>query len=142
MIKLPTIQLPSFNGNYNDWIKFRDSFLYLIHQNNSLSDDQRFHYLSGALHDPASRVIQALGISEANYRTWETLRSCYDNSSALRRHHLNALLDLPPIQQHSRQSIREFIDDTNNHLAALKSLGEPVEHWDSLTITILESRPV
>ena len=138
LIQLPTIQLPSFDGNYNDWVKFRDTFVYFIHRNDSPSDIQKFHYLSGALRGPAARIIQALEISEANYRiAWETLRARYDNSSALRQHHLTSLLDLPPIQQHSQQSIREFIDETNSHLAALKSLGEPVEHWDSLIITIL-----
>ena len=67
LIKLPTIQLPSFDGNYNDWVKFRDTFTYLIHQNDSLSDVQRFHYLSATLHGAAARVIQTLGVSEANY---------------------------------------------------------------------------
>ena len=68
---------------------------------------------------------------------WETLRTRYDNSTALRRHHLNSLLDLPPIVKQSQTSIREFVDDANSHLAALKSLGEPVEHWDSLIVALL-----
>ena len=141
LIKLPTIQLPSFDGNYNDWVKFRDTFTYLIHQNDSLSDVQRFHYLSATLHGAAARVIQTLGVSEANYQiAWETLRARYDNSTALRRHHLNSLLDLPPIAKPSQTSIREFVDDANSHLAALKSLGESVEHWDSLIVALLSRK--
>ena len=40
----------------------------------------------------------------------------------------------------SQTSIREFVDDANSHLAALKSLGEPVEHWDSLIVGLLSRK--
>ena len=31
--KLPVIELPKFNGNYEKWLKFRDLFNFLIHKN-------------------------------------------------------------------------------------------------------------
>ena len=120
MIELPTIRLPSFNGNYNEWIKFDDSFLCLIHQN----DVQRFHCLSSTLHCPAARVIQTLGISETNNKiAWVTLRARYDNSSALRRHYLNAFIDshTPTFATLYKKIHRSF------QQSALKSLRKPVE---------------
>lgn len=32
-IRLPVIELPKFDGNYDNWLEFRDSFDSLIHQN-------------------------------------------------------------------------------------------------------------
>lgn len=36
-IKLPTIQLPTFNGKYEEWQTFYDLFSSIIHNNNCLS---------------------------------------------------------------------------------------------------------
>lgn len=44
-IKLSTIELSIFNGNYNLWIKFRDTFKSLIHNNDALTNIENFHYL-------------------------------------------------------------------------------------------------
>jgi hypothetical protein len=40
-IKLPTINLPNFNGNYTDWTPFYESFRSLIHENNNLEKIQK-----------------------------------------------------------------------------------------------------
>ncbi|CAK9800717.1 hypothetical protein ANTPLA_LOCUS7241 [Anthophora plagiata] len=136
-VKLPTIQLPTFDGNYSSWIRFRDTFSSLVHES-ELSDVQKFHYLNSALKGPAARVIQSLGVSDSNYHVaWDALKSRYENSAALRKHHVTALLDIPIIQKQSPIALRELIDDARNHLAALRSLNEPVDSWDSLIVPIL-----
>ncbi|XP_055527072.1 uncharacterized protein LOC129719702 [Wyeomyia smithii] len=48
-IKLPTIALPEFDGNYNDWLTFHDTFLALIHNNMDVPAIQKFHYLKAAV---------------------------------------------------------------------------------------------
>ncbi|XP_043257983.1 uncharacterized protein LOC122400525 [Colletes gigas] len=137
-IKLPVIQLPSFDGNYNGWLKFRDTFLSLIHNNESLSDIQKFHYLDSSLEGCAARIIQSLGISDANYKiAWETLNARFQDSTALLRHHVHALLDITPVRKHAASGLREFLDDAKNHLFALKSLGEPVDKWNTLIVPML-----
>ncbi|CAL7932860.1 unnamed protein product [Xylocopa violacea] len=140
-LKLPTIQLPSFDGNCSDWLKFRDSFVSLVHDNDVLSDVQRFHYLNSSLRGPAARIIQSLGVSEANYKlAWELLNSRYKNSTTLKRHHANALLDLKPIQRQSETTLREFLDDATNHRLALTTLGESVDKADFLIIPLLSRK--
>ncbi|XP_029053874.2 uncharacterized protein LOC114881298 [Osmia bicornis bicornis] len=137
-IKLPTMQLPSFDGNYSDWLKFRDTFTAVIHENESLCDVQRFHYLNLSLKGAAARIIQSLGVSEANYRlAWELLMSRYENATDLKRHHLNSLIDLKSIQKQSEGMLREFIDDAISHRNALKSLGEPVDSSETFIVPLL-----
>ena len=59
---------------------------------------------------------------------------------ALRRHHMNAFLNLAPLQRHSQEGLQEFIDHANNHLLALKALGEPVDSWDFLAVSLLSRK--
>ena len=44
-IKLPTIALPTFEGDTCSWLHFRDTFEALIVQNTNLSNVQKFHHL-------------------------------------------------------------------------------------------------
>ncbi|XP_076225075.1 uncharacterized protein LOC116434182 [Nomia melanderi] len=126
-VRLPTMQLPLFDGNYSDWIKFRDTFTALIHENESLSDVQRFHYLNSSLKGAVARVIQSLGISEANYNlASELLRSRYENSTNLKRYHVNPIIDLKPVHKQTEVALREFIDDITSHRNALRSLGDQI----------------
>ncbi|XP_076384534.1 uncharacterized protein LOC143263460, partial [Megalopta genalis] len=140
-VRLPTLQLPSFDGNYSDWVKFKDTFTSVIHENNSLTDIQRFHYLNTSLKGVAACVIQALGMSGTNYRhAWELLKSRYEDSTSLKRHHVNSLLDLKSIQRESDITLREFLDEATNHRIALMSLGESVETWDTMLVPLLSRK--
>ncbi|XP_076246223.1 uncharacterized protein LOC143186434 [Calliopsis andreniformis] len=139
--RLPTIVLPSFDGNYNNWLKFRDTFESLIHNNESLTDIQRFHYLNSALKGPAARVIQSLGVSDANYKlAWATLKRRFEDVKSLIHHHASALLELPRVHKQSSVALREFIDTANNHILALGALGESIHTWDILVILILTNK--
>lgn len=46
VVRLPQIELPMFDGELDNWIPFRDAFKSLIHNNNSLSAVDKFHYLN------------------------------------------------------------------------------------------------
>lgn len=137
-IRLPVINLPNFDGKFSEWLEFRDTFDSLVHQNRALSDVQKYHYLKSAIKGSAARAIKALNISEGNYNlAWETLKNRYQNPLALRKHHMDTFLDLPSIQRRSKTELQNFIDDASNHLSALKTLGEPVETWDFIIVSLL-----
>lgn len=42
-VKLPIINLPTFNGSYDEKQSFSEGIQELIHQNNSLSDIRKFY---------------------------------------------------------------------------------------------------
>lgn len=140
-LRLPTITLPAFDGNFDNWLRFRDTFESLIHNNEVLTDIQKFHYLTSALKGPAARMIGSLGVSEANYKfAWHSLKNRYEDSQALAIHHADALIELVPIKKPSGIAIREFIDTVNNHILALGALGLPVKAWDLLVVLILSKK--
>ncbi|XP_033213996.1 uncharacterized protein LOC117171056 [Belonocnema kinseyi] len=79
--------LPTFDGTFDNWIKFRDSFEAIVNSRDIAKID-KFHFLNQALHGDAARVIQSLGISETNYDiAWKCLKDRYEDSGALIHHH-------------------------------------------------------
>ncbi|GFW45953.1 DUF1758 domain-containing protein [Trichonephila clavipes] len=55
-VKLPSINLPVFSGQYIDWLQFKSQFVSLIHDNACLSDSQKLYYLQSALKGYAKQL--------------------------------------------------------------------------------------
>ncbi|GFX22326.1 integrase catalytic domain-containing protein [Trichonephila clavipes] len=55
-VKLPSINLPEFSGQYIDWLQFKSQFVSLIHDNACLSDSQKLYYLQSALKGHAKQL--------------------------------------------------------------------------------------
>ncbi|XP_065086878.1 uncharacterized protein LOC135708701 [Ochlerotatus camptorhynchus] len=107
-LKLPTITLPEFNGDYNEWLAFHGTFLALIHSNQDVPDIQKFHYLKSSLIGEAAQVVESFAISAANYPlAWQALVSRYANEYLLKKRHLQAMLEI-------------------------HWLGEPVDAWSTI----------
>ena len=59
-IKLPSINLPTFDGNYIHWRSFEDAFCAFVDKNESLSDVQKLCYLRSQLNGEAFDLIKSL----------------------------------------------------------------------------------
>ena len=66
-LKLPAINLPIFSGQYDRWVSFSDMFKAMIHENDSLPQIQKFHYLKSSLSGEAERLISNLPMTAKNY---------------------------------------------------------------------------
>lgn len=140
-VKLPVINLPIFHGAYDEWVTFYDTFKSLIHDNVSLSGIQKFHYLRSTLRGDALQVISSLSTSEQNYDTaWRLLIQRFENKRFIISMHVKALFEIPRVERESSFALRQLLDHTNKHLRALKVLGEPVEHWNSIVIHLVTSK--
>ncbi|XP_043263201.1 uncharacterized protein LOC122403641 [Colletes gigas] len=140
-VKLPTIELPTFDGTYSLWLKFKDTFESLIHNNKALGNIEKFHYLNSSLKGDAARVIQSLGVSELNYGlAWKALKDRFEDRNTIKHDHIRTLWDLPVLTKESYSGLRRLLDDMKNSLLALNALGEPTEHWDSLIIYLLTTK--
>jgi len=102
LLKLPNINLPTFNGEYNQWITFRDTFEAIIDSNTNLSKVQKFYYLQSAVKGTAAQCFQSLSLSNENYdAAWTLLKSRFENKRLIVHHHIQALLDLPVLTKES-----------------------------------------
>lgn len=137
-VKLPTIQLPKFNGCYSNWLEFRDTFTSLIHCNDEIDQINKFHYLRASLEGSAAVVINSIGFSASNYDiAWKLICDRFDNKRLLVQNHVSSLFNLNTISKESSVALKGMIDQLNKNLRTLESLGEPVQHWDTLLIYIV-----
>ncbi|KAL0821094.1 hypothetical protein ABMA28_005724 [Loxostege sticticalis] len=140
-IKLPTINMPTFDGVYEHWLEFRDTFISLVHNSKEISSIQKFHYLKSSLKGSAELVIDSLEFSASNYAVaWELLLNRYNNNRLLVHNHVKSLFSIAKISKESPHTLRRLIDTILKNLRALKILGEPVDHWDTLVIYIITSK--
>ncbi|XP_053687160.1 uncharacterized protein LOC128736697 [Sabethes cyaneus] len=140
-VKLPTITLPEFDGDFNNWLTFHDTFVSMIHASTEISCVQKFHYLRAALKGEAANLIQSITITAANYSVaWDTLVKRYSNKAILRKKHIRALLKYPKILNSNVDALHKIVDDFQRHVKVLQQLGEPVEHFSSILIELLEDK--
>lgn len=124
-IKLPPIELPSFDGNTENWPIFYESFRSNIHENAQLSDSQRVQYLVGKLTHNARKVLAGIVPTGDTYKIiWDGLVAKYQDKRALGTHYLNNIFDLKNCQN-SASSLDAFIEKYSASIAALKQLDIP-----------------
>lgn len=68
-IKLPPIDIPSFDGKVDNWPVFYECFKANVHTNVNLTDAQPFHYLMGKLTASALKITAGIIPSGDNYQS-------------------------------------------------------------------------
>lgn len=140
-VKLPTINLMKFDGKYNNWLEFKDTFNSLIHTNSAINNIQKYHYLRASLEGEPLKVIQSLEFSSENYVTaWDLLCARYNNSRLLVHNHIKSLFEMETLSKESATGLRNLTDNVYKHLRALETLKQPVQHWDTLLIFVITSK--
>ncbi|KAG5868765.1 hypothetical protein JTB14_024583 [Gonioctena quinquepunctata] len=82
--RLPAIPIPSFSGDLENWLEFRDTFESLVHNNVAISYIEKFHFLRGALQGEAQKVVGVVKVSAENYEVvWKLLCERYDDTPML-----------------------------------------------------------
>ncbi|KAI5735347.1 hypothetical protein M8J77_017205 [Diaphorina citri] len=121
--KLPPLELPSFNGNITDWPTFFETFKSLIHNNKTLSDDQKVQYLVSKLKDQALAVCAGIPPVGSNYEAiWQSLVDRYQDVRYLAGHYVDSILDFQAITTESKVSYNQFIDKFGASVVALQGL--------------------
>ncbi|XP_058830213.1 uncharacterized protein LOC131689266 isoform X1 [Topomyia yanbarensis] len=140
-LKLPSISLPEFSGDYKDWRVFYDTFYALIHTNRDLPDIQKFHYLRAAVKGEAAQLIESVDICAADYvSTWDTLVNRYSNEYLMKKRRLQALFDIPRMERETAAELHTIVDVFERHVKGLNQMGEPTEAWSTILEHLLCSR--
>ncbi|XP_050360100.1 uncharacterized protein LOC126779937 isoform X1 [Nymphalis io] len=140
-IRLPKIDLPHFDGTYQCWLEFRDTFTSLIHNNTTINDINKFHYLRASLQGNAALIIKNIDFKGDHYNiAWDLLCERYNNNRILVNNHIQALFDVESITNESSVSIRNLVDTINKNVRALTTLNQPTQYWDTLLIYIMSKK--
>lgn len=134
----PTIKLPEFTGNYNQWLPFRDLFIELIHSNPLLPKAQKISHLKSKLKGEAEKLVQHLAPNADNYDScWEILIQRYDNPRLLFTSFANTQLNQPDLHQQNAYGLKKLHDVTLESLNGLGNIGLDTSTWDPLIVHIL-----
>lgn len=137
-VSLPKINIPVFTGQYSEWPSFRDLYTSLIHNNSSLDNVQKMHYLKGHLSGEAGQLLRHVPITGDSYQeSWSILNGRYNNKKYLANGLLRRFMNQPSIGTESCSAIKEMLDTTNDTLNGLKNLGIRVDSWDVIIIYII-----
>lgn len=135
--KLPTINVPPFNGKYSEYKTFIGLFNSLIHSNENLDRIQKLYYLRGFLRGEPSDLIKNLPLLDTSYdESLQILDSRYNNEFLIKNEHINLLLDIPAINKSTCVAIRQFVSNIKQQMASLKNLGICVDNCP-IILTIL-----
>jgi hypothetical protein len=126
-IRLPVIQLPSFDGKYENWTSFKDMFTATVDSNASLSGAQKLQYLNASLKGEAAMLIKAMQITDDNYnQAWVTVNERYENKREILGALMNRVFEQPIATKESASELQRLLDTTTECKSSLKVLGRPM----------------
>jgi len=130
-VRLPKIDLPTFNGNLKEWPHFKDLFQSIVHTNDSLPDIEKLHYLVSCLKQEPLQIAKTLPYTASNYLIiWEQLVERYDNKRLLASCYIEEILNAPNLTNESFKKLRSFLDSCSENVTALKAMQFPIDYGD------------
>ncbi|KAJ8950027.1 hypothetical protein NQ318_002439 [Aromia moschata] len=141
-VKLPKIGLPQFNGDVSQWQTFIDSFRSLIHENDSLSNIEKFNYLLQCLKGEPFNLTRATPLNSANYLVaYNALVKRYDNPLIIATAHWHAIENTKKLgSSEGPGALRFLVDAFRENVSILKNMKFPVKQWDFILFNMLFDR--
>ena len=123
-VKLPKLDVPTFDGNILNWRSFWEQFRISVHDCSNLSDSEKLVYLQHSLKNGSAKsVIEGLSRSGEYYaEAIECLRSRYNRPCLIHQTHVRMILEAPPLKDGSGKELRHLHDTVQQHLKALKAM--------------------
>ena len=124
-VKLPKLDVPTFDGNIIHWKQFWEQFMVSLHDRSNLSNAKKIVYLQHAIKDGSARnTIEGLSHSGNNYdEAVECLKSRFDRPRLIHCTHVQMIVDAPPLKEGTGKELRRLHDTMQQHVRALKTLG-------------------
>ena len=120
-MKLPKLDVPTFDGNILHWRSFWEQFCISVHDRPNLSDPEKLVYLQQSLKNGSAKsAIEGLSHSGEYYtEAVECLKSRYDRPRLIHQTHVRVILEAP---DGSGKELRRLHDVVQQHLRALKAM--------------------
>ena len=124
-VKLPKINLPTFDGNVLSWQPYYQSIKVLVVDNPSLADVQKLEYLMRLLKGSAAEAVKGFAVVQGNYKpVLETLKERFGHTRLILDAHVRSLIHLPRLSSDDATSMRKFYDEVIGHVRSVESMGE------------------
>ncbi|CAG7698127.1 unnamed protein product, partial [Allacma fusca] len=125
-VKLPKLDLPTFDGERLKWTEFRDIFQSTVH-NQHLKGAVKLQCLKGALHGVVAELIKKYSVSDNNYDdAWNVLEKRYQSTKVLVRAHSQKFNSQVVLKDKSATGLRSLVDTSTACILGLKALGREI----------------
>ena len=141
-VSLPKLELRKFSGDPKTWQSWWDGFKSSIHENEDLTDIDRFNYLRSLLQGAASHAILGLGLSSDNYNeAIEILQARFGKKLVVISSHMDALMKTSSIKSiQDTRGLRNLYDRVESHIRALNVMGVGSKSYGCLLVPVIMSR--
>ena len=127
-MRLPKLELPSYNGDKLRFKEFWDSFDATINKNSKLSRIEKFNYmyLRSKLTGEAKEAISGLELSHENYDVaLAIIQERFGDAQSVINKHYMELINIHPVNNDTG-SLRKLYDDLEKHMRSLEALHQDV----------------
>lgn len=141
-VLLPKLKLPSFSGNFEQWLNFKLSFISIIDSNANLTDLQKFQFLKASLEGYASRFVEGFeGLKKPYEQSWHNLCNKFDKKQFLLDTHFQQLLNVSQLNKENFYNFNIMLDQITKHVSAIESMKLNSKIlFDSLIIHLLSGK--
>jgi len=140
-VRLPKINLQTFNGDVTRFSSFWQSFEFAVHNNTDVPKISKLYYLFSILEGAAYHAVEGLQLQEENYdHVVQILKSLFGKKQQIIPAHLQSLLKLQNSRNDCIDRLRTIYDSINVHIRGLESLGITAESYGSLLIQIIMAK--
>ena len=124
-VKLPKIDLPTFDGNVLCWQPYYQSIKVSVVDNSALAEVQKLEYLMRSLKGPAAEAVKGFAVVQENYQpVLEALKERFGHPRLILDAHIRSLIHLPRLNSDDALSMRKFYDQVVGHVRSVESMGE------------------
>ena len=122
--KLPTLELPTFNGEVMKWASFWTAFSNQVGNRDEISDSDKLIYLRRAIvHQPTQDLLDAPREEEDSYtEVVQELKRRFDLPKEVHKTLVQRIMQLSPIRE-TQEDIKRLMDSVRKTLLSLKRTG-------------------
>ena len=123
-VKLPKLDVPTFDGDILHWRSFWEQFRISVHDRTHLSDAEKLVYLQQSLKGASAKgAIEGLSRSGDCYpEAIRCLQARYDRPRLIHQTHVRLILEAPSLKEGTGKELRRLHDTVQQHLRALKAM--------------------
>ena len=123
-MKLPKLDVPTFDGNILHWRSLWEQFCVSVNDRPNLSYPEKLVYLQQSLRNGSAKsAIEGLSRSGEYYaEAVKCLKSRYDRPRLIHQTHVHVILEAPPLKDGSGKELRRLHDIVQQLLRALKTM--------------------
>ena len=125
-VKLPSLSIPTFNGNPTKWKSYWQQLEATIHNSKKLDDQLRMQYLLKSLTTKKAKdAIEGMNaVAEAYPEAVAALKNRFDRPQVIHRAHVRAILNIKPMKDGSSKELTKLYDTLQHHLRSLKAMEQ------------------